>query len=189
MIDLNQLPNHKPGEKVELFLRRHWLVPTRVVLALIAGAVLPFIVFFILQETAPTLLHHPVLTPLLALFASFYFLAIWMLVIQEIVDFYLDTWIVTNERVIDVEQFGLFRREAKECHLENVVDVTSEIHGMLQMIFKYGNVIAQTAGTTGQLNFKEVPQPDEVRQTILKLVDEDRERHKPEGKTPAVASK
>ncbi len=177
MIDLQSLPNRKENEQTVLLLRRHWIVPAKILIALGAGGLLPMAIYFVLQSSMPNALHGPIAAPALTLLASFYYLAIWMLMLQEIVDFYLDTWIVTTERVIDTEQFGLFRRETKECHLANIVDVTSEMNGMMQTMLKYGNVTAQTAGEKGQLDFKEVPNPEAVRQTILKLIDEDRARH------------
>ena len=49
----------------------------------------------------------------------------------EFTDYYLDTWIVTTERIISIEQKGLFERTASELDLISVQDATAEVHGFL----------------------------------------------------------
>ena len=91
---------------------------------------------------------------------------------------YCPVWIVTNERIIDIEQRGLFRRTTSELHLAAIQDVTSDVHGILQIGLDYGDVFIQTAGETGRFNFKNIPHPEKIKQRVLQLVDEDRKRHK-----------
>ncbi len=177
MINIDQLPNRLPEEKTKLVVRRHWWIPTKIIVALFFSGLIPIGAYFFINTEYPILLSHPIAAPLLTLFTSFYYLILWVLVFQEVIDFYLDTWIVTTERVIDVEQFGLFRRETTECHLASIVDVTSEMKGVIQTLLRYGNVTVQTAGERGQLVFREVPNPDSVRQLVLGLMQEDRARH------------
>lgn len=177
MFDLNALPNQKAGEQTVTLLRRHWIVLAKTIALLITSALIPVAVYLLLLSEFPAVLGDQTLAPLIALFGSFYYLAVWLFVFQEIVDYYLDTWILTTERVLDIEQFGLFRRETTECHLASVVDVTSETKGMLETFLKFGDVIIKTAGEKGLLVFKQVPNPEEVRRLVLKLVDDDREKH------------
>lgn len=177
MIDLRNLPGIKPDEQVIYLLRRHWIVPMKTLGVLLIGAIIPYGVYVALAEAFPTFLTIAPLIPLLALFASFYELAIWLLIVQEIVDYYLDTWIVTTERVIDISQHGLFQRTSAEVHLANVVDVTSEVKGFFHTMLNFGDVYIQTPAEVARFHFMEISRPDEVRQHLLKLVDEDRERH------------
>ena len=117
------------------------------------------------------------MTPILAIFAGFFVLAVWLFVMQEFVDYYLDMWIVTDERIIDISQHGLFKRTSAELHLENIVDVTAQVIGVLPTMLNYGDVLIQTPGEVVRFHFKQIPRPEEVRQMVLKLVDEDRGRH------------
>lgn len=177
MIHPNRLPNQRPDEKTLLLLRRHWVVPAKIFFFFLLAAAIPVGMYFLIINEYANLLEDPIIGPALAVAASFYYLAIWMFAFQEIVDYYLDMWIVTSERVLNIEQFGLFVRTASELHLENIMDVTSEVRGMWHTFLNYGDVMLQTAAEKTRFHFKQIPHPETVRQLILKAVDEDRARH------------
>jgi uncharacterized membrane protein YdbT with pleckstrin-like domain len=95
----------------------------------------------------------------------------------QFTDYYLDTWIVTNERIINIEQKGLFSRIVSELHLNQVQDVTSETHGIVATFLSYGDVHIQTAGARERFNFKQIDNPEKIKQIITKLVQDDKRRH------------
>ena len=76
----------------------------------------------------------------MTVFLSIYYLATVSFFFQEFIDYYLDTWIVTTERVIDINQRGLFNRTAAEMHIALVQDATTEVRGMLGTFLDYGHV-------------------------------------------------
>src|SRR3990167_7284967 len=78
-------------------------------------------------------------------------------------EFYLDVWVVTNERVINVDQRRLFSRRVSEVRLAQVQDITSEVEGFLHTFFKFGDINLQTAAESGKFTFKNIPNPDNVR--------------------------
>lgn len=84
-------------------------------------------------------------------------------------DHYLDLWIITNERIMDVEQHGLFRRETSEFSLDKIQDITVEVPGMTATFFKYGNLIIQTAGERS-FAIKGVPNIYEIKRIIMEQV-------------------
>ncbi len=122
--------------------------------------------------------------PLLALAASLYVLAVWLYAFLEFTDYYLDTWIVTNERIINIEQQGLFHRTASELHLASIQDVTSDVAGMLHTFFDFGSVFIQTAAERERFNFKDIERPEQVKELIIRLSEADKLRH---GATPPAA--
>ena len=81
-------------------------------------------------------------------------------------DYYFDVWIVTTERLIDIEQHGLFRRETSEFMLDKVQDITVEVPNMLGTLLKFGNVMIQTAGERS-FSIKEIPNIYEVKRIIM----------------------
>jgi uncharacterized membrane protein YdbT with pleckstrin-like domain len=176
MISLNRLPNQQRNEKTVLFLRRHWIEIFFMFGYLAALGGMPIIIFFLLSATGVSILSGP-LAPLAAIFISVYALIVLIIMMTQFTDYYLDTWIVTNERVINIEQHALFSRIVSELHLNQVQDVTAETHGFLPTIFTYGDVYIQTAGTRERFNFKTVDNPEMVKQVITKLVNEDKRRH------------
>ncbi|TAL50741.1 hypothetical protein EPN81_02045 [Patescibacteria group bacterium] len=176
MMRLDHLPNQRPDEHVILFLRRHWFALLAIGSAFFLLLSIPLAIGFYFEKTVADWLAHPVIGPFLAIIGSIYFLSIWLVAFLEFTDYYLDTWIITNERIINIEQEGLFNRTASELDLAAVQDTTAEIHGILQTIFTYGQVYVQTAGEKGRFHFKNIDDPEHVKELITRLVEEDKRR-------------
>ncbi|HJN85102.1 MAG TPA: PH domain-containing protein [Patescibacteria group bacterium] len=181
MLHTAHLPNSRPGEKTVLFLRRHWVGVVKLVAITLTAAIAPVLVQFMLGYVAPAALAAPAADAISAVFLSIYYLAIITFFFQEFIDYYLDTWIVTTERIINIEQHGLFQRVASEMHLPLVQDSSAEIKGALHTFLDYGDVHIQSAGEAKRFHFKNVAHPERVRVTILRLAENDRlrEEHKP----------
>lgn len=170
----------KSWERVVFFLRRHWLIFFSDVAVVLVLASIPIGAYFILAITVPGLLTDATTQPGLILLASAYYLTIWLVFLTKFVDFYLDAWIVTNDRIVSIEQKGLFSRTISELDLAKIQDVTSEVKDVIPSIFNYGNVYVQTAGEVERFIFEQVSHPHDIRKRILELVEEDRERqHEP----------
>ncbi|HAU65990.1 MAG: hypothetical protein UT30_C0012G0011 [Candidatus Uhrbacteria bacterium GW2011_GWF2_39_13] len=176
MMNLHQLPNQRLNEKVVLFLRRQWFAILTIITAFSILTGIPLLGGWYFWDTIQTWLDHPVIGPFLVILGSIYFLSIWLFAFLEFTDYYLDTWIITNERIISIEQNGLFNRTASELDLSSVQDTTAEIRGILQTVFTYGNVFVQTAGEKSRFHFKNIDNPEEVKQLINRLVQEKRAR-------------
>lgn len=179
MLDPKHLPNQRPDERVELFVRRHWFAVVRILIVFLLLLLVPAIALAVFWNVVATWLAHPFVGPIVALLASVYLLSAWLLVFVEYTDYYLDTWIVTNERIFNIEHHGLFHRVASELHLSQVEDVTAETNGVLHTLFGYGDVYVQTAAERVRFYFKDIDDPEIVKQKILLLAHEDRKRHGP----------
>ena len=83
---------------------------------------------------------------------------------------------ITSERIIDIQQKGFFSRVIAEHKLFRIQDVTSEVHGIIPTVFKYGDVYIQTAGTKQRFFFNQVPNPERVRNIIIKLVQRNKKK-------------
>jgi len=171
MMDLNHLPNARPGEKVQIFLRRHWLTPLEIILHTVLLLGIPLIGIWYFNELLSTWLAKPIAGPFIMLGLSLYFFATWLFAFMEYVDYYLDVWIVTNERIINIEQKGLFTRVASELHITAVEDTTSEVKGIVATFLDFGNVHIQTAGERTRFIFKSVPHPEKVKEHVVALIE------------------
>ena len=176
MMNLSHLPNSRPNEKVVLFLRRHWFAPFTIIFWFIVLSVIPISIYWFFVETIHGWLAHPFFGPVIIVFASMYFLSVWLFAFLEFTDYFLDTWIITNERILNNEQDGLFKRTESELNLVSIQDVTAETHGILQTIFTFGNVRIQTAGEKERFNFKNVDNPEKIKALIMRLVEDKRSR-------------
>lgn len=179
-LELYDLVRMRPEEKVVFFLRRHPIIFVGETMYLVLLAVLPVGGYFFMARLWPTLLQGPMSLPALILLASAYYLVIWLFFISSFVDYYLDAWVLTSERILNVEQKSLFSRTVSELDLARVQDVTSEITGILPTILGYGYVYVQTAGEQERFVFEQVPRPHEVRKRVLELVEADQVREQRE---------
>jgi hypothetical protein len=156
---------------------------------------LAFILIFIGFWLGKTILGGFVENSVLdALNAVFYIVNILLLTTFTLFfhNYYLSLQIVTSERIIDIDQKGLFLREVNELPIDNIEDVTYKQNGFWGTIFNYGNVIVQTAGSAPTHNpeatgdnekgtngfvFNNVPNPSEISNTISQLRQRNKELH------------
>lgn len=174
----------KSYEKIIYFLRRDVIVFIKEMILFIFLLLLPFAAYFFVQTSFPTLLLSSAIYPILIILASIYFLTVWLIFFTAFIDYYLDFWVITNDRIINVEQH-LFSRVISELDLYRIQDVTAEIKGFLPTMFNYGNVYVQTAGAVERFVFEEIPNPHEVSKKIMELAEEDRKYHLKETTTTA----
>ncbi|KKT56951.1 MAG: hypothetical protein UW81_C0012G0013 [Candidatus Giovannonibacteria bacterium GW2011_GWC2_44_9] len=132
-----------PNEQILMVLHRHWIA---IFWRFLIGAVL--LIFALLAIPYFPFLESVLGIPQIALwfFALIYLMAAVLVIFVFWIDYYLDIWIITSERIIDIDQKGLFNREISEFMLERVQDVTIEIPNIMATFLKYGNIIIQTAG-------------------------------------------
>ena len=171
------IPHSKPGEKVILLLRRHPFVIIFKIFFWAVVAVMPLAFHLILENTVSMLFTNQYLAPIITLFVSLYYLYVWLFAFHSFVDYYLDTWIVTNYRVINIEQRGLFARQVSEQKLYRIQDVTSELKGLFGTFLDFGTVYVQTAGEEARFIFKQIPHPQRVSHKINQLVEENKKFH------------
>jgi hypothetical protein len=133
--------------------------------------------FFAMSYADMNPLSDPLLAPFVLVGTLIYTMFVLIIFLTQFTDYYLDTWIVTTERIINIEQHGLFSRLVSELHLRDIQDVTSETKGFMETFMTYGDVYIQSAAEQQRFNFKNIDNPDSVKEVILRLVQEDQTRH------------
>lgn len=170
------------NEKVYLIKRRHKfvlfaeIVPLKLIFLTVFG--LTIAIFFIsptwpnwLIEFIPEVSKIELRHFLIFLF-SLLFLILWISLFVIITNYYLDCWIVTNQRTIHTELKGFFRQTISTVPLERIQDISVDIHGFFSTILKYGDVHIQTAGESREFVFRQISNPVETKEIILKARDE-----------------
>jgi hypothetical protein len=90
-----------------------------------------------------------------------------------------DVYILTDDRIIDLEKKPLFlREERREASLAMIQDVKYLIPGIVYNLLNVGMVIIETAATEGEFTFDWVHDPRRVQEEIFARVDAYREREK-----------
>ncbi len=178
MLSIYRLPNKIKNEKIVKVLRRDLFILVKKIIFSSILLILPLTFFGIVLEMYPDLLKGQISYPFVLLLGSAYYIFIWLFFFFSFIDYYLDVWIITNERIIDVQQKGFFSRVIAEQRLYRIQDVASEVHGFFPTVLKYGEVHIQTAGTRQRFLFHEIPNPEKVRNTIIKLAEKSKIKHK-----------
>jgi len=176
-MDISSLIKQKSYEKVEFLLRRHPItfIPIGFLFAILT--LVPAGVYFLINNIYPEIFIGQIFFPLAVLFASIYYLSLYLFFYAQFIDFYLDLWIVTNDRIVDIEQHGLFSRTISEVDLYRIQDVTVNVSGFFPTILHYGNVKVKTASSNTHIIFYNVPHPNEIRRALIELSEDDRKHH------------
>jgi uncharacterized membrane protein YdbT with pleckstrin-like domain len=89
--------------------------------------------------------------------------------------YYLDAYIVTNQRVLTIDQIDFFNRKVSEADIGNVQDIEVIVNGFFASILNFGDVRVQTAGADQKiLFFDDVPYPYKAKDIILKFAEANR---------------
>lgn len=169
--------HQKNYEKIIHHLRRDVVTFIPAILLLFVLLGLGFGMYIFLINVFPQIVAFILGKALLLLFGSIYLLSVWLFFYTSFIDYYLDIWLVTTDRIIDIRQEGLFGRTVAELDLYRVQDVTSECKGIFSTMFNYGSVFIQTAGEKQRFTFLNIPDPHHIREEIIRLADEDRKFH------------
>jgi membrane protein YdbS with pleckstrin-like domain len=158
--------NQGENEEIHLFLRRHFI--TNIPWILLSGIL--FLLPLILSPFIDTVLPISSLLSGGALFilVAFYYIVVFgAVVLASFINWYFNVYIVTNERVVDVDFINILYREISATRLNLIQDVTVKTGGVIRAIFNYGAVFIQTAGAARNIDFIDVPKPHQVADFIL----------------------
>ena len=161
----NSFSGEEKDEKTILLIRRH---PFFVITHLILFVFL-ILIPIVLVSVFSVFIYKNNLFGLFLLVSGLWYLFLWTGIFYTLTMYTLDVWIVTDRRIIDSEQHGFFNRTVAELHLARIQDISVETNGFIQTIFKFGNLSVQTAGAEEKFKFFQIPNPNEVKDKIMKL--------------------
>jgi uncharacterized membrane protein YdbT with pleckstrin-like domain len=162
-----------PDEKVLAIKRKFWLPIALEGAGLFLLTFAPFFLLLItnfLPQSTQNIVNQFDLHYLF--FATAWLLVIWVVFFILWTDYYLDIFIVTDHRLIDIEQIGLFGRDVAELRLERIQDIKVEIIGFLPTILRFGNLHVQSAGEGEEIVVKNILHPETVKDLISRQCDE-----------------
>jgi len=160
-------PSQVSGEKIFLLVRRHWFIFAAMSLLFVI-LIIPIFVLIIYWYASPEVFNDQI-GNFVIVFGSIYALTVVGLMLYGFVNYYLDVYIVTNKRIVDIKQNGFFNREIAELHLHQVQDVEAKVEGFLQTMFHFGTIYIQTAGERENFVFEDVPHPYRLAKDIVEL--------------------
>lgn len=155
-------------EQVIKVLHRNWFYLLRQFLS----------VFFLVGIFVVGTFYGPIFFPglygsqyktLVAFMENFFMLAIWIFSFLIWVDYYFDIWIITSERIVNVEQKGLFTRHVSELRYNKIEDITTEVTGFIPTVLNFGDVQIQTAAQEAEFRFRTISDPYHIKAIIMDL--------------------
>lgn len=167
MADTNrelQFPGQREGERVVTTVFRHWYV----VAMPVAKALLVILLTFLI----PLWLNLAGLIFSYALSAAVYYLWIvfWIgYILYEYLNWCRDRFIITDQRIINVDQRGLFRKRVAEVELEQIHNITHEVVGFFPTMLNFGTVTVRMSGD-GDLLLEYIANPAIVKEDIARLI-------------------
>jgi hypothetical protein len=163
-------------EEVLMMVRKHWFVIVAELVAVGFVAALPFFALAGYALLGSPLTAMGVTTGIDGSLVT-YLLAVWLFLCALSgftiwTHYYLDLWVITDRRIISVDQIHFFNRNVASFRLERLQDIEFKVNGILATFLRYGTISAQTAGNH-EHNFKAtgMPNPRAVQACIQGAMD------------------
>jgi hypothetical protein len=156
-------------ERVLLLLRQHPVTQLRWIIMAVIGAFLPFLFSYV------GFINF--LPPRFQLAATIgWYLLIVGFALEAFLNWFFNVYIITDERVVDVDFYSLLYRNISYAKIEKIEDISAVTSGTLGAVFDFGTVNIQTAGSTNEFEFEHVPHPSRVTSFLNEmLLEEERE--------------
>lgn len=157
-----------PDEHVVLKLHKHWLILVRDTTSTLLLSFVPPIFLAIVQVAAPQYADFPGYLAFMSFATTLWLLLVFLALAVLWTDYYLDLWIVTNKRIISVDQISLFNRTVTTLAHEKIQEITVKEENIVQALFRFGTLDIETASPTdGDATMEGIPHPETVRKIIL----------------------
>jgi hypothetical protein len=156
--------NEQKDEIVVMMVRAHpitnlgWIFTVLFMLAL--AAVLPFEMMF------------PISYKFIFVGRLVWYLVTLGYAFEKFLNWYYSVFIVTNERVVDIDFVNLLTRDVAYGTLNHIEEPSMVSGGFIQTLFKYGHIYIPTAAERSSLEAISVPYPDKVISIISELSEE-----------------
>ncbi len=154
-------------EKIILEIRRYWIVLLPPILKIFLALFVPGIfIDFIFKNIF-----------LLILFLI-WFAIILGYAIYHGVRWYYDSFIITDKRIIDIDQKGVFSRNVSETTFDKIQDITYEVKGFLGTMLNYGDIAVQTASAQEKIAIKKIANPKQIQDQVISIQEQCNENDK-----------
>ena len=149
-------------EKIELLLRMHPITN------------LKWILISLIMFLSPLLIRQFPILDFLPKNYEFIVCLGWYLItisyiLESFLTWYFNVYIITDERIIDVDFYNLIYKDVSEAEIEKIQDVSYRMGGVIRTLFNFGDVFIQTAAEKPNFEFLAVPKPDKVAKLLQEL--------------------
>jgi len=150
------------NEEIILVLRRHWFTNLHWILLSLIMVIAPlFFTYFSIPFPLPT--GYKIIAFL------FWYLFTFVYAFENFLSWYFNVFILTEERVFDIDFYNLLVKEVTEAKISMIQDVTYNVIGFLPTILNYGNLNIQTASEVPMIHIDRIPNPEVVAKILQQM--------------------
>jgi len=151
-------PGQRKGEEVELIFRRHMMTAWRGLIWLVFWGVVGMIPMLLWRDNQN--MFYVWLGCLgVGVLGMLYIYMLW----------HFSYYLVTNQRVRQVRQKGLFRKTVVDLGLDKIQSISYEVPGILGGMLGYGTLLLQTQ--VGNMRISMVRKPEKIYNVLQDLVE------------------
>jgi hypothetical protein len=161
----------KEDETILLFLRStflgtnlSWMIMTVILI------ILPPIIAVFLTNSNLGSFNSPELSRFIIVFLLFYYLFILNYGFLNFLTWFYNVFIVTSERIIEINYSDVVVHNMAETKLSHIEDVRYAQSGFVPSFLDSGNIYIQTAGKEENFEVRSVPKPREITNIIEDLI-------------------
>jgi hypothetical protein len=156
-------------ENIVIIIRRHWFVfRNSVLIAFFLPFMLLYITFWLDYFDLPSWLRN-FLGNLSLYGALIAFLIGMVMFLWKLFIWKNSFYVVTDKRLIFVEQQGLFSHDDRQISLGMVQDVKAQINGIIPVMYGFGDVYVQAWTDDKPMVLRIVPKPKDIQQAIMRV--------------------
>ncbi|MFA6391922.1 MAG: PH domain-containing protein [Patescibacteria group bacterium] len=95
-----------------------------------------------------------------------------VITVRAVIIWYFNAFLITNKRIIDFDQRGLFNKTVSVATYDKIQDISFNKKGVFSTIFNYGTIVIQTAGANANLEIRNVFEPEKIQDIIMEIQKE-----------------
>lgn len=156
----------KKNEKIILFLRSHPITNLSWILITLVLISLPTLILGFITNLGIDFLSTEIASRFTMIFTIFYYLLIFSYVFVSFLHWFYNVFIVTSERVVDIDYSDIVVHNIAVASLSHAQDVNYTQSGFIPTFFNYGDLFIQTAGDERNFEGYSVPKPREAAHII-----------------------
>ncbi len=160
--------NEQDDEETVLLVRAHPITNLRWIVVVVLMLVFPFAIStFGITDAWPE--------KFVFMGKLFWLLVTMGIAFENFLNWYYSVFIVTNERIVDIDFYNLLYRHITYANLNHIEEPSATTGGLLRSLLKYGDVhVATAADDTGSSGPEAiaVPYPDKIIRIISELSEE-----------------
>jgi uncharacterized membrane protein len=153
ILSLKEFDQFIEGEKLLYEFRRHWYVfflrISRVVLSMLI-LIVPIVFFLVSPRSLSDTFNISIGQIRLYLWGALVLsiLGLVFKVLYAYIDYRYDRLIVTNKRIIDIDQHFVFGNNTKTILIRDIVNLNTSHKGIMASVFQYGTITIESSAST-----------------------------------------